>query len=146
MFSVPEIQHPMEIRLGEAVLLLGYDLAADELAPGESIQLTLYWQALHEMQTSYTVFTHLLDAEDQIWGQMDSIPSSGDAPTTSWVTGEVITDPYEIMVDADATPGPYAIEIGMYEAETGRRLPVYDADREAPEGDRILLQSVDIRH
>ncbi|MDH4208184.1 MAG: hypothetical protein OEV76_04865, partial [Anaerolineae bacterium] len=144
VFSVPDIQHPMRIRLGEAVLLLGYSVTGDELSPGDPLQLTLYWQALGEMEISYTVFTHLLDAAEQIWGQMDSIPLSGEAPTTSWVAGEVIADPYEIMVDQNTPAGDFVIEIGMYDAGTGRRLTVYGAEGQVLQEDRILLGKVHI--
>ena len=139
MFSVPEIQYPMQMRLGAGVLFLGYDLNSDAARPGDTLQLTLYWQALEEMAVSYTVFTHLLDSEEQVWGQMDSVPLSGEAPTTSWVAGEVIADPYEIIVDADTRAGDYVIEIGMYDATTGLRLPVVDASGQ-PKDDRVLLQ------
>ena len=143
VFSVPEIQHPMEMRLGDGVLFLGYDLISDAARPGAALQLILYWQALEEMVVSYTVFAHLLDAEEQVWGQMDSVPLSGEAPTTSWVAGEVISDPYEIMVDADTPAGDYVIEIGMYDASTGRRLLV-STDEAQAEADRLLLGEVQI--
>jgi 4-amino-4-deoxy-L-arabinose transferase-like glycosyltransferase len=138
LFVAPEIQHPMQARVGEGVLFLGYDVSSEEVRPGDSLQLTLYWQALEEMQVSYTVFTHVLDAEDHVWGQMDSIPLRGGAPTTGWVSGEVFADPYDIIVDPDAPPGDYVFEIGMYDARSGVRVSVYDLQGE-PQGDRILL-------
>jgi hypothetical protein len=140
-FEIPEMDHRLEGRLGDGVLLLGYDLNTEQIRPAEVVQVTLHWQALQEMAVSYTVFTHLLDPVGQIWGQMDSDPWRGKAPTTSWMVGEVITDPYEILVDADAPPGPYAIEIGMYDASTGRRLPAF-VDGQREEGDRLLLHEV----
>jgi hypothetical protein len=93
------------------------------------------------MDVSYTVFTHLLDAEERVWGQMDSVPLRGEAPTTSWVSGEVIADEYEITVDAGAPPGDYAIEVGMYDATTGRRLPV-SIDGRLLQGDRLVLGQI----
>jgi hypothetical protein len=142
-FYVPEIQHPLEATLGDAVLLLGYDLSSDDVKPGDTLHLTLYWQALEETQASHTVFTHLLDASERTWGQMDSIPLRGEAPTTSWIPGEVIADPYEIAVAAGAPPGDYVIEIGMYDAITGRRLPVF-ADGQLLAGDRLMLEQIRI--
>jgi len=142
-FAAPEIQQPLEARVGEGVLFLGYDIGSDEVRPGDALQLTLYWQARDEMQLSYTVFTHLLDAEEHVWGQTDSIPLRGEAPTTSWVSGEVIADRYDIIVAPDAPPGDYVFEIGMYDATTGRRLPV-SADGLRAEGDRLLLGEVKI--
>jgi len=140
-FDVPEIQHPLEATLGDGVLFLGYDLSSEDVKPGDTLHLTLYWQALDEMPISYTVFTHLLAAEEHIWGQMDSVPLRGEAPTTGWVSGEVVTDRYDIVVAPAAPPGEYVIEIGMYDATAGQRLPVLDAPGQ-PKDDRILLQSI----
>ena len=142
-FVVPEIQHPVEARLGQGVQFLGYDLSSDEMTAGGAFQLTLYWQALQEIPISYTVFTHLLDAEQGIWGQKDSVPGDGALPTTSWVEGEIITDEYEIIVEPDAPPGEYVIEIGMYDASTGQRLSVLSHDQVVEE-DRLLLGVVHV--
>jgi 4-amino-4-deoxy-L-arabinose transferase-like glycosyltransferase len=142
-FDIPAMQHDVEATIGSGALLLGYDLNTDVLKPGESLLLTLFWQALDEMDTSYTVFTHLLDAEERVWGQMDSLPGGGAAPTTSWVREEVITDEYEIVVDEQAPAGTYVIEIGMYEASTWERLPIV-ADGERLEGDRLLLEQIQV--
>jgi hypothetical protein len=95
------------------------------------------------MQVSYTVFTHLLDAEERIQGQMDSIPGRGEAPTTSWIEGEVITDEYEIVVDPEAPTGEYVVEVGMYDASTGQRLPIYSGGQRV-EGDSLLLTTVQV--
>jgi len=67
---------------------------------------------------------------------------SGTYPTTGWVEGEVITDEYEIAVKSDAPPGDYQIEVGMYDAATGQRLPVFDEGGTRLPGDRILLDQV----
>lgn len=91
------------------------------------------------------VFSHLLDAENRIWGQSDSVLTRGDAPATSWVEGEIITDEYEIAVDPATPPGEYVIEIGMYDASTEQRLPAYGPRSKELEGARILLEGVQVR-
>jgi 4-amino-4-deoxy-L-arabinose transferase-like glycosyltransferase len=138
LFGAPEVGYPLEARIGEGVLFLGYDLQSDELRPGDTLNLTLYWQAVQEMQVSYTVFTHLLDDEERIWGQTDSAPLTGEAPTTGWVSGEFIADTYEIILDPEAPSGDYVIEIGMYDATTGLRLPIFASGQQL-EGDRIVF-------
>jgi len=143
LFDLPQMQHQLGVRLGEAVTLLGYDLSADHIEPGETLTLTLYWQALTQMDTSYTVFTHLLDQEGRIWGQKDSMPGAGQLPTTRWVEREIIEDGYEIEVSRDAPAGEYVLEIGMYHWETGERLPVFD-DHGTRQEDRVLVDSVEI--
>jgi len=144
VFQVPPIQHRLPANLGGQVELLGYDLDRNELRTGEEIHLTLYWRASDEMEASYTVFVHLINKENRIWGQRDSVPGNGTLPTTGWVKGEVIADEYEFTVRSDAPPGKYFIEVGMYDAQTSHRLhvlstvegPVLGGSK--PE-DRILL-------
>ncbi len=140
-FDVPTIQHPYQANLGGLVEFLGYDLEGTGFSPGEVVPLTLYWRALGQMDTSYTVFTHLIDEDNRIWGQQDNLPQEGRHPTTLWVKGEVVTDRYNIVVDPDALSGQYAIEIGLYNAETGVRLPVLDEQGERVD-DRVLLRKV----
>ncbi len=144
LFEVPPIEHPLEARLGHVVECLGYDLETTN-KQGVTLRLTLYWRALAEMETSYTVFVHLLDGEGRVRSQRDSIPGQGMLTTTGWLAGEVIIDDYELDVPAGEYDGEYDggydIEIGMYQADTGERLPVYQASGRAAD-DRILLGKV----
>jgi 4-amino-4-deoxy-L-arabinose transferase-like glycosyltransferase len=141
-YEIPAVQHELGWRLGNIAALLGYDVDSTVRA-GEILRLTLYWQCVNQGDQSYTVFVHLLDQDSAIRGQLDSVPAGGEAPTTSWVHGEVIADPYEIPLDPEAPPGEYTVEIGMYNATTMDRLPAYDAQG-AIQGDRILLATVHI--
>ncbi len=137
----PPIQHPLAANLGDRVEFLGYDLDRTAAAPGETLRLTLYWRTMAAMDTSYTVFTHLLDGANQIRGQQDNLPVGGSYPTTLWAPGEVVTDEYTLVVDAGAPPGERVLEIGLYVAESGQRLPVLDEAGQVI-GDRILLSQV----
>ena len=141
--TLPTIENPMEINLGDEATFLGYDLSAAVVKPGDTLRLTLYWQAKRGTTGWYKVFTHLLDDENRTWAQKDSVPVGGTRPTTGWVKGEVIVDEYELTVDADAPGGDYILEIGMYEEGTGLRLSVLNEEGQA-EGDRILLGKVRI--
>jgi hypothetical protein len=135
---VPSIRYPLVMNFDHQVELLGYDLEETSLRPGDTLHLSLYWQALTEMDKSYTVFTHLLDSDNRIRGQKDSVPGDGTLPTTSWGAGEIITDRYEIAVHSDAQPGRYVLEIGLYDAATGQRLPLVNQDGQRLD-DRVLL-------
>jgi len=143
-FTPPTVQHPLEANLGDRVRFFGYDLDTTSVRPGDTLHLTLYWQALAEMDESYTVFTHLLDKDNLIRGQKDSLPVDGTLPTSCWVKDEIIVDEYEIPIQPDAPPGQYVIEIGMYQLETGQRLPVIGQEGQII-GGRILLEDITIR-
>jgi hypothetical protein len=142
IFSPPSIQHPLKATLGNQIQFLGYDLDTVPIKPGQTLHLTLYWQALAEMDESYTAFTHLLDKDNLIRGQKDSVPVEGSLPTCCWVKDEIIADEYEIPIQPDAPSGQYTVEIGMYQLETMQRLEV----REGHDGerDRILLGTIEV--
>ena len=56
-FEAPTIQHLHQANFGGMVEFLVYDLGKTELSSGDVLPLTLYWRALEQMDTSYTVFT-----------------------------------------------------------------------------------------
>jgi len=142
-FTLPPMEHPLDFQLGKVVRLLGYDLEPREVESGGSVHLTLYWQALSTMETSYAVFIHLLDEEGDLRGQRDSVPGEGSLPTTGWMSGEVITDGYDISIASDAPPGRYGLLVGMYEPVGGKRLPAYDGAGNGV-GDSVTLEGVEV--
>jgi len=141
-YQLPPIEHAMRADLGDEVEFHGYSLESAQVEAGDVLRLTLYWRAQQRMAVSYTVFTHLLGKNGSIWGQRDNIPVKGTYPTIGWVEGEVITDEYEIAVKSGAPPGDYQIEVGMYDAVTGQRLPVFNEGGTRLPGDCILLEQI----
>jgi hypothetical protein len=141
-FEVPPIAHPLTATLGSRVELLGYDLFVDAVAPGDTLRLTLIWRALAEMDTDYTVFTHLLAPDGSMTGQQDAQPLGGSYPTSLWLPGEVVRDVYDIPVRPDAPAGEHRLEVGMYVAQTGTRLPIDGIDGDL--GDAVTLQRVTV--
>jgi len=131
------IEQPLEVNLGDGVRLLGYSIEGNLRLRGD-LRLTLFWQALSRMDHDYTVFTHLVDGEGQIWGQKDNPPVDGFYPTSQWEEGDIMRDQYNLVISPDAPPGEYWIEVGMYLPETGERLEVHGKEGPLPEN-RILL-------
>ena len=136
------IEHPLSINLDGKVRLLGYNMTG-AFQPGAEVHLTLFWQALKAMDEDYTVFIHLVDPLDHIWGQKDNPPVDGFYPTTTWEAGEIVRDQYDLGISPDTPPGQYQIEVGMYLAETGERLPVLAEDGSV-RGDKVLLTRVEV--
>jgi hypothetical protein len=131
------IQHPLQVNLGDQVTLLGYDVSPDAVQPGQSLDLTLYWQARQEMSEDYTVFTHLVATEGRIVAQQDNQPAEGRYPTSIWDTGEIVVDRYHLTIAPDAPSGEYHLEVGMYLLATLERLKVVSGDEKGQ--DRIWL-------
>lgn len=144
LFEPPSIPNPLQADLAHQVRLLGYGLGLDALHSGQTLHLTLYWQALAKMEEDYTVFTHLIDREGRLWGQKDNFPVGGTRPTSGWLVGEIVVDEYDIPVQGDAPPGVYTIEIGMYDLISGERIAAFDEEEERLADDRVILTKVEV--
>ncbi|MFC1976369.1 glycosyltransferase family 39 protein [Chloroflexota bacterium] len=138
-FDAPSITHPAGITFGDAaqIKLIGYD-SPSPLSPGDALPVTLYWQAGAEMDLDYTVFVQLLNSAGQVAAQVDLQPLGGAAPTTTWLPGEILTDPYTLQLSPDLPSGDYRLIAGLYHAPTGQRLPVSSG------GDFVELRGVTV--
>ncbi|TEU12804.1 MAG: hypothetical protein E3J21_20180 [Anaerolineales bacterium] len=135
-----DVEHSLGADLGGKVRLLGYNIESG-FRPGDNIHLTLFWQCLEEIEQSYTVFIHLVDAGDGIVAQKDNPPVDGFYPTTKWEVGEIVRDQYDLVIPSDVPSGEYRLTMGMYLAETGARLNVLEDGVPSPDN-QILLQPV----
>jgi hypothetical protein len=122
-------------RLGQ---LVGYDLAATQVAPGGALDLTLHWQPTETTGERLTVFVHLLDEQGVIIGQSDGEPAGGSRPTSSWLPDEFIADRHSVRVQDDALLGPATLRVGLYDPATGERVPWIDAEGQIV-GDSLRL-------
>ena len=135
------IPNAMRVSLGDEIALVGYNVDTRLVEPGETIHLTLYWQALRPMGENYSVFTHLLDTQGERVTQADSWPQQGAAPTSGWQPGSTIRDEYDLKVPANAPLGVYTLSTGVYLAATGERLSVLDAGGQ-PQTDHLVLTQI----
>jgi hypothetical protein len=115
VLSEPPIDQRVEMKLSDAIELLGYRLARTD----EAITLTLIWKPLKAIDKDYTVFTHVLDQLGQQIAGKDNQPVNGTYPTSHWKPGEYVTDEYLLPM---RSPDEFAIDVGMYDPETGARL------------------------
>ncbi|MEW5721168.1 MAG: hypothetical protein AB1817_21260, partial [Chloroflexota bacterium] len=135
VMTAPSIARPLDAVFEQKMKLLGYDTQIE--AAQKSARVTLYWRALAQMNTAYTVFVHLLDAQNKVIAAGDAPPGNGNLPTTGWIEDEYITDAHTLALDGVPT-GTYQIEIGVYDAATGLRLKMADGQ------DRLILAAIAI--
>jgi len=138
-----EIPYRLDVRFEDEIRLAGYSLEDAVVAPGESLDLILYWQALEAMGEDYTVFVHLLDRDGRLVAQQDNQPRGGRYSTSSWDEGEMVVDDYRVPLDPDLPAGNYVIEVGMYRQPEATRLRAY-SDGIRLEQDRVLLSEITV--
>lgn len=113
----------LEVNFGNELALVAYSLPARRLAPGEPIELTLTWTALHQTGEDYALFAQLLNAGDTTrW-------AAEDRPTTSseWEPGEEESILLSMPVREDTPPGIYTLVVGAYTRDASggfRRLQI----------------------
>jgi len=109
----PPFAVPVNANFGDKLRLLGYSLPQRRFQPGEAVPVTLVWQAVARLPETYVIFNRLLDGRQQPWGGYDRWPQET-ANTNLWHPGEVVVDAFSVPVKADAPPGVYTIDIGLY--------------------------------
>lgn len=138
-----EPQHQSAAVFDDRIWLAGYDVP-ETARSGDTLPLTLYWEAIAPIGGDYTVFVHLVNEAGELVAQSDGPPRAGAYPTGIWSAGEQVVDERVLALPPDLLPGTYAILIGLYDPATGARLPVYDADGTRRPDDAIELAGVGI--
>lgn len=122
-FEEPAYERAVDEAFGQQVRLVGYSVSPAPAA-GEPLDVTLVWQALQEMETSYRVFVHLIDEGGAILAQSDAEPAQWARPTTGWVRDEYVIDTHVLSLPAQLPEGELRLRVGLFDAETGQRLQV----------------------
>jgi hypothetical protein len=125
----------------DLIALRDIDMPETILQPGGHLFVKLQWQALAPLSEDYTVFVQVLDANDQIVGQVDSWPVQGTFPTSQWQPGHLVNDSYTIPLKAELAPGSYRLIVGWYLLATLQRLPVLNNDG-IPIGDSLTVSGL----
>jgi hypothetical protein len=141
IFDAPAPQIPLEVNFNGQARLVGIDLPQTNVKAGDSLPLTLYWQALAPFDRSWSVFVHLLDENGEFVGQQDQIPGAGQFPTTSWLPNEYLVDSYNLLIRVDTPPRQqaYRLEVGLYDANDFSRLPITRSGKVV--GDHFVLEN-----
>lgn len=94
--------------------------------PDNTITIWLYWDAIQQSDTSYTVFVHLVGDVNSatgspLWAQDDHLPQYGRITTDLWATDTLYRDIYDLDL-ADVASGSYDIYVGFYDPATNARV------------------------
>jgi hypothetical protein len=116
-----EVPNPARLNFGNQLALVGYDLNQRVIWPGETLSVTLYWQALALVQKDYAVFTHLSDARGNVVAANDGLPYTLPKRTSRWAS-QVMQETRLLKLPADAPTGFYQVALGVFGDEG--RLPI----------------------
>ncbi|HNT73965.1 MAG TPA: 6-pyruvoyl-tetrahydropterin synthase-related protein [Anaerolineae bacterium] len=114
-------QYTQQANFDGEIALLGFDLSAQRLQPGNQIAVTLYWNAQRPLTETYQSFVHLVYPEGQIWTQSDHLNPAG-FPTNLWPTERYVQDTHYLQLPQNIPPGQYYLSVGLYTLHNQQRL------------------------
>ncbi|MEZ4767599.1 MAG: glycosyltransferase family 39 protein [Caldilineales bacterium] len=124
---------------GDEIALESYRVLPEKPIPGQQVTIEMRWRTLQQPAADYTVFAHLVDENGQQIGGNDLSLTDGYYPSSMWVPGEVITHTHRLDLPVSLPAGVYAIEVGVYEPQSGQRLALRDADTGHLPDDLVVL-------
>lgn len=124
-----DVPNPVQINFDDQITLTGFELDRQVMHPGDTLGLTLWWEALDIPKMDYVVFAHLVLPPEATWAGSDQMPQGGAAPTSGWQPGQRVEDHHVLVLPAEAPSGTYFVEIGLYDPATFDRLQVNFSDK-----------------
>jgi hypothetical protein len=104
----------VESRTDAGLNLLAIRLPTNAYQPGESVHLTLYWQARRFLDDNYQVTIYLVNTQDGSQWSEGELQTPGFYPSSRWNTHQYVTDRHTISLAPDMPPSNYQIKVEVY--------------------------------
>ncbi|MEM8530230.1 MAG: glycosyltransferase family 39 protein [Chloroflexota bacterium] len=126
----PAVAQSRYADFGNQIRLLGYEQqdSVDEESQDTSFDFTLFWEVQKPPSQDYMLFAHLIGPDGQRHAQID-LPYSQDI----WQGRPYVEMPLSLQFPAELQSGNYQLIIGLYDQESGERLPLESETVAAPE-------------
>ncbi|HML24238.1 MAG TPA: glycosyltransferase family 39 protein [Aggregatilinea sp.] len=111
-------------------------------APGDTIEVALWWSADQTPPLDYSVSVFLTNAEGATVAQHDSSPLDGHAPTSGWQPGSVYFDAHLLAIPPGLPLGSYEVGVRVYWYGDGQPLAV--SQENASGGDYAAAGTVNV--
>lgn len=124
---------------------LAYRVDSFRHQAGDTLNLTLYWQAVRTLPDNYRVQVYLLDPTAGIRWHRTDYTTPGHYPTRRWRTYAYVTDTYQIALSETIVPGDYQIAVEVFTCnptcDPDQRLTFYNASGVSV-GPMIILPAI----
>ncbi|HEX7589310.1 MAG TPA: hypothetical protein VF478_13420, partial [Anaerolineae bacterium] len=117
------ISNPLAVQWNE-IALVGTGPLPDEISAGETLPLTLFWQARQKPTRDYRVHIRVVDSADGA-RLSDSYALVNDAfPTSQWQAGEIWAGKFLVRIDEGTAPGGLDVFVFLTDAQSDETLPL----------------------
>ena len=142
--ALPAAAQPISATFKDKLRLIGWELPAARVHPGQTLYAALYWEALRDLTDDDWLKLQLLDTRDQFIAFKDGSPSAGRDSTDSWRAGERIASWHRLAVPATAAPGVYRLTVGIHPYGRKNWFPIAEENMWIALSDQIVLSEVQV--
>ncbi len=120
--SVMPSERPAVADFG-AIRLIRATTSASTVSPGDTVPVSLLWQAAPGYEPDqYVVVAQLLNERGNVVAALEEEPLGGRYGTNCWQPGELVLDRHGLQVPAGVARGSYTLIVGLYRASDRSRL------------------------
>jgi tetratricopeptide (TPR) repeat protein/4-amino-4-deoxy-L-arabinose transferase-like glycosyltransferase len=131
-----------EARFAGGLTLLGYDISANQVERGGTLDVSYYWRCWARPPLNYFIFVHLRGPDRTL--TYDHLLDHGRQNMANLNIGEVVREDYKMKVPADIAPGRYRLVVGLWDPQhTGKGVPILAGEGKGSE--EVELATVEVK-
>jgi hypothetical protein len=120
---------PAYVPVSPAARVVGRELADQPYAPGDTVQVTVIWQATAYTATDRQSGLRLVPYDGDLplaehWAR----PNLDRTPTGKWVQGELIPDTLALRIPLETVPGRYSLLAGLRDGQQTDLAPIAEIE------------------
>ncbi len=137
--TAPTPQHELEVTLDNGVELVGYDVSAESVRPGQSFTVTWYWHATQNLDDGWRLFTHIADSSGESRFNQDGEGIVRELYQPGrWEAGQYISDEQQVTLPEDWADTQAVFFLGLWNGP--HRLAV----RTGPHDDENRIRALEL--
>jgi 4-amino-4-deoxy-L-arabinose transferase-like glycosyltransferase len=137
------VQHRVDINFGDQIKLVGYELNGETWHPGDTLLVTMYWEALEDLDEDLWLFMRLVHRRGWDLVFKDGCPSAGRYTTDFWKAGDIIPSVHRLKIPEDAQEHRYRLTLSTHPFESEEWLPVLNEQGQVT-GDIVILTLIPV--
>ncbi|NIN63294.1 MAG: hypothetical protein GTO63_00965, partial [Anaerolineae bacterium] len=118
------VQFPVNINFGDKIELVGYEVNRENWRPGDDLLVTMYWEALDDLDEDYWLLMRLVHRRGWDLVFKDGCPSAGRYTTDFWKKGDIIPSVHRLRIPEDAAQHRYRLTLSVHPFESEDWLPI----------------------
>ncbi|MCB8943946.1 MAG: DUF2142 domain-containing protein [Ardenticatenaceae bacterium] len=131
------VPNPLNQNFNNEIRLVGYEYDRRQAQPGDTVNVTLYWQAIGQ-PADYEVQVHVLNEGGGLKETADRQPNP---PTSQWQPGQSYQTHHNLILPHNLAPGSYNIHVALLDTTSQTRQNIVGEDGHWLD-DHLLLSKI----